>query len=393
MPSRRTFLGSIGAASLTGLAGCLDDVRGAIDGERTVFRDVSCAPPAHTWPTAGGDPGRTGWTETEPPAPDADGRDLLAGLRSNGMQRLASSMPAIWGDIAFVPSGSSLLALDLDSPGDDPRWERDFDDDLEAVPAITCLAILVPGLNSLTALEIGTGERYWRADVGGHGETTLAIEGRMAYVASSSPIAVRVNDGDDRWNVTGGDTIAAGNGVYSTLNVNGTGGIYAHDLDGEPRWHLSLGKIVSSASVDEGVVYVADNRGTVYAIDAATGETRWSRSPDGVGKIHSGLAVRHGVVAVPAGHGETSVLLDADTGETRWRAPTGIVTSRPLVSPDWVAFGRTNVGVTVYDRETGEERNSWTREAYDLGTVDGVVPVPNGFIVYEGTSSALTLIR
>jgi hypothetical protein len=64
-----------------------------------------------------------------------------------------------------------------------------------------------------------------------------------------------------------------------------------------------------------------------------------------------------------------------------------------VVGDDWIAFGRTNVGVTVYDRATGEARVSWTREEYDLGTVDGLVPVASGFVVREGTTSGLSLIR
>ena len=50
--------------------------------------------------------------------------------------------------------------------------------------------------------------------------------------------------------------------------MNGTGDIFAHDRDDEQRWHLSLGKIVGSASVLDGTVWVADNDGTVYATDS-----------------------------------------------------------------------------------------------------------------------------
>jgi len=98
-------------------------------------------------------------------------------------------------------------------------------------------------------------------------------------------------------------------------------------------------------------------------------------------------------VFVPAGTGTTSVALDAATGEIRWAVDTGIVTGRPVVGDDWVAFGRTNDGVSVYDRTTGEERISWSRSEYHLGTIDGLVPVKDGFMIWEGSSLGLSLLR
>lgn len=347
-----------------------------------------------TWPTAGGDRGRTGRTDTEPPAPDADVVDLLAGRRADGGRRLASSLPAIAGGTAYVPTGSGIVAQALDAPAHEPTWVHDLDDDIEAMPALACGVLLVPGVNRLAALDPATGDPYWRADVGGHGETAVAALEETVYVAHTTPVAVDVRTGNRMWSADGGDTLALDDGgVYTTRNVDGTGGIFAHDLDGAPRWHLALGKIVGSASVLDGRVWVADNEGTVYAIDAATGETNWSHAPGGVQKVHTGLAVRGADVVVPAGTGETSVVLDAVTGEPRWRVETGMVTGRPVVGDDWIAFGRTNTGVTVYDRATGEERATWTREEYDLGTVDGLVPVEGGFVIREGTTSGLSLIR
>lgn len=98
-------------------------------------------------------------------------------------------------------------------------------------------------------------------------------------------------------------------------------------------------------------------------------------------------------VIVPAGNGTTSVALDATTGETRWTVDTGIVTGRPVVGDDWVAFGRTNAGITLYDRSTGEQRTTWSRNEYDLGTIDGLVAVADGFVIRAGSSSGLSLLR
>lgn len=389
---RRTFLG-LGAGlagSLT--AGCAGRVRSALNSDPPV--QGPCNDPTGGWPTAGGDPGRTGRTDTAPPAADADSFDLLAGLRDDGGQRLASSLPAIVNGTAFIPTGSELTAPQLSTETDSARWIQDFEDDIDAVPALACGVVLVPGLNQLTALDPDSGDAYWQADVGGVGETTVGARGGTVYVAGVNPTAIDIRTGDVEWSVEGGDTLAVGlDAIYTTLNVNGGGGIFAHDFDGEERWHLSLGKVVGSASVTDGTVWVADTDGGVYAIDAGTGETYWSRSLAGVSKIHSGLAVNGDDVVVPAGTGETSLVLDAATGETRWSSDTGIVTSRPVIGDDWIAFGRTNKGVTVYDRATGDHRTTWLRDEYDLGTIDGLVPVEEGFVIRGGTTSGLALLR
>lgn len=394
MPSRRILLTALGTAATAATAGCIAGVREVFTDEPSVTGP--CDDPDWVWPTAGGDPGRTGRTDTAPPAPDADSVDLLAGLLNNGQQRLASSLPAVADGTAYVPSGSGLVALDLnrETPADEPAWVHDLDDDVDAVPTLACGVVLVPGLNHLVALDPATGESYWRADIGGHSETTVASLNETVHVAGVNSAAIDIRTGTIQWHAEGGDTLALDDtGVYTTLNVNGTGGIFAHDLDSEERWHLALGKIVGSATVHEGTVWVADNNGTVYAIDAETGETHWSQSLAGVAKIHSGLAVSSDDVAVPAGTGDQSVILDAATGEPRSTIDTGIVTGRPVIGDDWIAFGRTNIGVTVYDRTTGEPRTTWSREEYDLGTVAGLVPIEDGFVVRGGTTSGLTRIR
>lgn len=392
MPSRRALLTTLGTVAAAGSAGCASRINDVLAADHPI--DGSCDKPTGAWPTAGGDPGRTGRTDTAPPTSNADVVDLLAGVHDNGQQYLASSLPAVADGTAFIPVGGGLVAVALNAPADGPIWSHDLEDSINAVPVITCGVVLAPGLNQLVALDLDSGEQYWRADTGSHTRAAIASLDETTYVAGVNPVALDSRTGTIQWHAEGGDTLALDNhGVYTTRNVNGTGGIFAHDLNGEERWHLSLGKIVGSASVLDGTVWVADNRGTVYAIDARTGETYWSRSLTGVSKIHSGLAVRGEDVIIPAGTGTTSVALDATTGETRWTADTGIATGRPVVGDDWVAIGRTNTGITLYDRSTGEAQITWSRNEYNLGTIDGLVAVKEGFVIREGTNSGLSLLR
>ncbi len=254
-----------------------------------------------------------------------------------------------------------LVAVDLDAPMDGPTWRRDLDDGIAAVPVLACGVVFAPGMNQLVTLGRTSGERYWRADAGSHhrNDATAAALDDTIYVAGGSPAAVDIHTGAVQWSGGSGETLALDDdGVYTTRSDSRTSGIFAYDLHGEERWHISSTNALGSASVFDGTVWVADSRGTVSAIDATTGERYWSRSLPGVGNGRSGLAVTGDEVFVPAGSGTTSVALDATTGEIRWTVDTGIVTGRPVVGDDWVAFGRTNEGVSVYDRSTDSSRST-----------------------------------
>ena len=393
MPSRRALLTTLGTAAV-GTAGCVERLRNPAQSGPPI--DGSCDNPPATWRMAGGDPGRTGRTDTAPPAPDADAVDLLGEVRAeDGRRVLASALPAVADGTAYVPASTEVVAVDLDAPEAGAVWRYSHDDgNFDTVPVLTCGTVVVPGLNQLAALDRETGERYWQADIGGYGPSAAAAAGETTYVAGPQPVAVGTRTGNRQWAATAGDTVAVGpRGIYTTRSVNGTGGVLAYDFDGEERWHLALGKTVGSVSVADRTVYLVDNRGTVYAIDAGTGVTRWSRSLAGVAKVHTGLAVTGETVVVPAGNGRTSVALDAATGEVRWRLDTGFVTGRPVVGDGWVAFGRTNTGVTLHDLADGTQRAAWSREKYHFGTVDGLAPVEDGFVVRGGTTSGLTLLR
>lgn len=67
-PSRRTLLTA--ATATAGLAGCAGQFRVVIGATPPI--DGPCPDVSLAWPTTGGDPGRTGHTNTAPPPADAD---------------------------------------------------------------------------------------------------------------------------------------------------------------------------------------------------------------------------------------------------------------------------------------------------------------------------------
>jgi outer membrane protein assembly factor BamB len=388
MPSRRALLTTLGSGIATTTTGCLGTVRSQLCADPPI--DGPCASEPETWSTAGGDAERTGQTATAPPPVDADSSPLRLGTREEGGRRLASSTPAIGNGTAFVSVAGGVVAA---MPGDEPRWAADLEDQFDAVPAVGCGVVFAAGLNETVALDPDTGEMRWRREIGSHEETAVAYRDGTLVVGTHGPRVLDARTGEEQWRAAGGRTLAVSDdGLYAAEFGNGDGDLYGYALDGDERFHLSLGKIVGSPTVADGTVYAVDNDGTVYAVDAVTGATEWSQPSLDNGKLFTGLAVRDGTLVLPAGHGGVSYGLDTATGAVLWEQHTDMVTGRPVVGPDWVAFGRTNVGVSVYDFETGAHRQTWSREEYDLGVVRGLAPVQEGLVVDGGGPTGLTLL-
>lgn len=115
--------------------------------------------------------------------------------------------------------------------------------------------------------------------------------------------------------------------VNQTLRVDklwsrGVGG-------GGEKLRLALGL----AKADD-VLYAASRDGKVYAIDPATGRTRWESKTDV--ELSAGPGAGDGLVAVGTNDG-TVIALDAADGKQRWRAKlSGEVLAAPLVAGDRV---------------------------------------------------------
>ncbi len=129
---------------------------------------------------------------------------------------------------------------------------------------------------------------------------------------------------------------------------------------GAERWQFKTGGAVAGApAVVDGTVFVGSYDGNVYALEAATGAERWRTS---IGVVGGAPAVAEGLVYVTTGQGNAapavtdgtvyagdgfgSVLyaLDAATGEQRWSS------------------GQLQRGLSAFDAVTGTERWHVTTE-------------------------------
>ena len=129
--------------------------------------------------------------------------------------------------------------------------------------------------------------------------------------------------------------------------------------------------------VVDGVMFSSGPMGVVYALNAVTGEERWTFEPEidlGImskvccGPVNRGVAVWEGSVYVASLDGYLYALA-ADTGAVNWKVDTITdrqrgysITAAPYIANDVVVIGNSGAEfdargyVTAYDIKTGEQR-------------------------------------
>jgi quinohemoprotein ethanol dehydrogenase len=146
-------------------------------------------------------------------------------------------------------------------------------------------------------------------------------------------------------------------------------------------WHHDIGAthgMEATPIVVDGILYASGPWGTAFALDAATGTPIWSFDPQVdvqvsrqacCGVVNRGVAVYEGMVFVAALDGRLFAL-DARTGETRWSVQTIVdpgraytVTGAPYVAGDVVVIGNSGAEydargyISAYD--VGSGRLAW----------------------------------
>lgn len=169
--------------------------------------------------------------------------------------------------------------------------------------------------------------------------------------------------------------VCAGGSVYF---VSG-GGVYAvHAADGASQWQYpadaakSTVQFTATPALDGGFLYVTDDSGQAYKLDAATGKEAWKVKLDGA--LRSAPVVSGGMVYFGSGNSHCYAL-SADTGKTVWDVATnGPVLTSPVVTGGLVVFD--SADSTVYSLNARTGRKSWG-VPYDADP--SLVPV-----VYDG---------
>jgi outer membrane protein assembly factor BamB len=152
-------------------------------------------------------------------------------------------------------------------------------------------------------------------------------------------------------------------GYHTPIVADGT--VYVHDMDerlwaleaatGETVWSRKLNPDWLGPGLGDGTLVVPTEQGLV-ALNAADGSERW-RAVEGLDPEFGGASplVVDGTIYMPLG--VSLYALDAATGERRWRVPTGLPSkSMPAVDGETVFFAGEDTYVYALDAATGAER-------------------------------------
>ena len=146
-------------------------------------------------------------------------------------------------------------------------------------------------------------------------------------------------------------------------------GVTDAELSENPQllWTFQAGDMIeSTATVVGGTVYLGVLDGSLYAIDAQTGERKWTYQVNGT--IKASPSIHEGVIYLGDGEGIFHAI-DISTQETKWQFKAeGEIISSANFTGDRVLFGSYDGFLYCLNRENGELIWKFETEGYVHGT-------------------------
>lgn len=308
------------------------------------------------------------------------------------LERTAVMGPAVGDDGVYVGEGDGSRTSNDDDvvafEDGEERWRYETAESLEglAVTGDTVVAETAEGPDStLYGLEASSGDERWTLETGSDdGSGVIAVGGMVLAGDGTDVRLLTAADGEERWTVETESQMrgaTAADGLFyvvvkdSSFGTQSTGGVYAIEADsGEIRWSRRIGASTVSPAVVDGTVYVANQDGTVYALEGDTGDV---------------LAWRHfgtEPVALET-HDETLIVLFRDSIE-----PTALDVSETVTEPldlGWPMWSdRSDMrDDDAGDDGTGDAGDDETDDGTDDGTGDDSSP---GFGLFGAATGLAT---
>jgi outer membrane protein assembly factor BamB len=222
--------------------------------------------------------------------------------------------------------------------------------------------------------------------------------GSVVVAGGNGPYALAAAHGKQLWSIKSDDSaplLVTGGVAYMgfAAKSNTTGGVTALDpASGTILWTFPFGPVADiggQLAVDGGLVYVATTNGELFALSAANGTKRYEVTGFGAfgagsiaaigGVVYAGLDDKKGTVAA----------VDPASGKTVWRQSLGPVSFPPgMAATGGIVFAGT-VNGTAIDDQAGKlyALNAKTGQQLWSMPVSGGVnegPVAAGGVVYTG---------
>jgi outer membrane protein assembly factor BamB len=165
---------------------------------------------------------------------------------------------------------------------------------------------------------------------------------------------------------------------------------FEHELLIESLWEEGFkgsrgAKLKLHPSYQDGVLYLAEPTGGLYALNAKTGETLWSKDLDS--PLSGGPGVGEGVLALGTLEAEL-IVLNAQDGSERWRKRVGSeVLSTPSIRDGHVVCQTSDGSVAAYSIDKGERRWDFKRSVPVLSLRGNSSPIISESHVIVGFAS------
>lgn len=227
------------------------------------------------------------------------------------------------------------------------KWRFNTDGNISASPTVANGTVYFGcSDNKLYALNESNGILKWSYATGAMiNQSGPALDNGTIYVGSRDGYlyAIDATAGTLKWRYSAGGisleqssaTVANGvvyiGGWYNIGNFMQKGSLYAVNANtGSLVWEKLIATgIGSSPTVANGKLYITTDDLKLYALDAVSGNTLWSKQILANG---ASAAVANGIVYVGGGT-HYFYAFDANTGAEKWRfsVPDGLMTSSPLI--------------------------------------------------------------
>ncbi|MFF3319414.1 PQQ-binding-like beta-propeller repeat protein [Streptomyces sp. NPDC003035] len=318
--------------------------------------------------------------------------DVASGRRQFKTRDVAWSMAVAQGRI-HASDGPTLYALDAADGSE--RWRLRTDAWVYSLKVDRGTVVTGTRGGGVQGWEASNGAKLWEI-TGAQtdfetAEAGPAVHGDTVYVWRDARLqALDARTGVERWSYPVGDAASCGNVPVRVAPAEdgcvyvsaGTRVLSIDIAGGHVRWHfeapavfLSPPAFAPGPAVTGGGVYLADYLGTVYALDATTGQDRWRIATESRQSVEPVLVVDGNV---HVGSGSALYTLDAVTGTPKWRfAAGGELIGTPVVADGRVHFGSADHVLYTLDAMGGQLR--W--KLATGGEITGS-PVARGGVVY-----------
>ncbi len=230
---------------------------------------------------------------------------------------------AILGDTLYVQTADDVTALDADSGGD--MWSAPLTlSGLSGSMSVGESSLYCAGKPTTLRVDPDTGDELDSYDNDQSNAEIVVTGGYAVLGGSSAVVGLAASDLTWDWEYVLEDASVTGmaadlGDIYVSTDNDG---VLGFDSGSEaPFLHELTGKALDPPVVADGIIYVSESYGSLYALDAASGAEEWSWDDNPASDPIGGVRALGTTVYLALG--SSLVGLDADTGAADWEQSAG----------------------------------------------------------------------